>query len=1055
MTEKPRKWIGLLAVVMLANGAAMAQDPKPGDPGYMSPLANVQQLSHFGSSPFDPPEENDQTFVVDQAGGLDTGCTFHSGGPLVFSIKVDRVVGDVAKLKANGMILENAMLRMPAFDVDFDAPVTGFAPERDRIFFNGHLVPTEFLTGSNNVWKLNAFQIPIEWVNFPSDPGPGGTASEGDNEIRIDIDVANVGSGEYWCTAIDWAALTFEVARPVVMAHGIRSSGSVWSETWVPRLNNLGLPNSNNLNMGNLDSIANNASKIAAEVADAKQRWGVDKVVMVAHSKGGLDSRHFVENSNDAEQVIQLGTPNAGSPLADAIQAGSISLVGPVGTAIINAIAGPAGVQLTTPYMAVYNLFHGSNPKVRYTALAGDYDPDCFLLNPFCRPIERALLLITGQGDTIVPISSVHALGYTQNRTFFSSGENNEATHTQLPKSSAVFNTLADRASALGTNALSALPSQLFGHFQTTASVVGLIQQSQIQDYPLPIDEQVQVFIPLFYPSGDLDLVLISPSGQLIDPVFADADPDMSYDEGEMLGGRMAVYNLGLPEPGVWTVRVSAPSVVDPTGEVGYSLAAWLESPAITFRGELAASTVPSGTPLTLFGTVLEAGAPLTGAVVTATLALPDDSRQSVSLLDDGIGMDVTAGDGIYSGVFSATDLSGNYRIVFNAARTGSAVSPDFSRETFALATVSSSSSTFTGTFHDFGVDTDGDSLFNQLVIEADLNITVSADYLVVAELENSAGNVVHANASASLTPGIATVAVNFDGETIFQNGIDGPYTLRIIRIAEEAGLAILPVDDLTDAHQTPAYGFIEFQHAPIGLTGNGSSAGRDTNANGKFDFLDVSIEVLVDKAGFYSWSARLVDVDGTELGFANRSGFFEAGANSFTLSFLGESIGANAIDGPYFVTDLLAFGGGSSLGAAHAFTTDPFLASEFEGFVGDTTAPNLEVVLEPSVLWPPNHRLVEVEALITVTDDTDPTPEIILVSIESDEPDDGTGDGDKPDDIQQADFGTDDREFKLRAERGGGGAGRLYTVTYQAVDDSGNQAEAVANVEVPHDMGK
>lgn len=1054
MIESNKRLIGLLVVAVLASGATVAQDLRPGDPGYQSPPASLQQAGHFGSSPFDPPEENDQTFVVDQGGGLDTGCTFRSGGPLIFSIKVDRVVGDVAKLKTNGMISEKAVLRMPAFDVDFDAVVPPYAPERDRVFFNGNVVPTEWLTGANNVWKLNGFNVPIEWVNFPSDPGPGGTASEEDNTVRIDIDVANAGVIEAWCTAIDWAALTFEVARPVVMAHGILSAGSVWGGVWVPGLDNLGLPNSNNLNMGNLDSIGANAGKIASEVSDGKDRWGVDKVVMVAHSKGGLDSRHFVENSEDAEQVVQIGTPNLGSPLADAVQAGSIVLVGPLGSAIINGLAGPAGIQLTTAYMAGYNLFHGSNPKVRYTALAGDYDPDCFFLNPFCRPLERALLLITGPGDTIVPITSVHALGYTQNRVFVSSGGNKDAVHTGLPQSNGVLNALTDRVKAFGTNSPATVKGPLFGPFQATASVVGLIQQGQTQDHPLPIDEQVQVFIPLLYPSGDLDLVLISPSGQLIDPAFADSDSDMSFGEGEVLGGRMAVYNLGLPEVGVWTVRVSAPSVVDPTGEVGYSVAAWLESPAITFRGELAASTVSSGTPLTLVGTVLEAGVPLTGAAVTATVALPDDSRQSVALLDDGLGQDITAGDGIYTGVFGATNQAGNYRIAFDARRTGSPGGPDFSRSAFVLATVSQSSSTLNGTFLDFGLDTDGDSLFNELIIEADLNITDSADYLVLAELEDSAGNMLQASATANLAPGIATVPLSFDGESIFQNGVDGPYSLRIIRVAEEAGLAILPVDELANAYQTAAYGFLEFQHAPLGLTGGGSSAGRDTNGNGQFDFLDVSIGVLVDNAGFYNWSARLIDADGTELGFASSSGFFSAGVNNFTLSFLGEPVGANAVDGPYFVTELLAFGAGSSLVAAQALTTDPFLASQFEGFVGDTTPPDLEVVLEPSLLWPSNHKLVETEALVTVTDDTDPSPDVSLISIESDEPDDGTGDGDKSDDVQEADFDTDDRLFKLRAERSGGGDGRVYTVTFRAVDDSGNVAEAVVMVEVPHDQG-
>lgn len=1044
--------ITLAALALAAAVPALAQDPRPGEPGHLAPPEPPGPGVPVQSSPFAAPEPDDQTFVVDAGPGLDTGCTFRGGGPLLFTIEVGRVVGDVAALKANDMISDEAVLRMPAFDVDFDANIPGIAPERDRVSFNGNVVPTEWLTGSNNVWKLNGFNVPIEWVEFPADPGSGGSVQPAANTVRIDIDTANVGSGEFWCTAIDWAALSIEVADPVVMAHGILSSGAVWSGTWVPNLNQLGLPNSNDLDMGNLDGIGSNAGKIAAEVSASKDRWGVDQVVLVTHSKGGLDSRHFVEDSEDASQLVQIGTPNAGSPLADAAQIGALRLVGPLGTVIINVLAGPAGVQLTTPYMRTYNLFHGSNPKVRYTALAGDYDPDCFFLNPFCRPLERVLLAITGRGDTIVPITSVHALGFTQNRTFGSSGANKEATHTGLPQSTAVFNALSDRVREVGF-AGSGQPLEPLPLFGQTAAVLDLIAQGQTQEHPLPIDQQTQVFIPLFYPSGDLDLVLVSPSGQVIDPAAADADPDIAFDSGEVLGGLLEVYNLGAPEVGVWTVRVSAPSVVEPSGQVGYSVAAWLEAPAITFSAAVAPEAVSAGTPLTLLGTLLESGAPLTGATVEATVALPDDSRQTVTLTDDGLGGDVTAGDGVYTAAFGATAQPGHYRVALTAGGTGGAGAA-FSREGFALATVSASSSDFAGVFRDFGVDTNGNGLFDQLVVEVDLDVTAEADYRVFGVLEDAAGNTHQANVLTALTPGARTVALAFDGESFFQNGVDGPYTLSVVRLAEETAVGLLPLAERADAHVTAAYGFDEFEHAPIVLTGNGTSTGRDVDGNGKFDFLDVTVEVRVDNAGFYDWSARLLDADGTEIGFDAGSAFFPAGVNSLALTYDGEPIGANGVDGPYIVGDLLLFGGGTSLVATRAFATDAFAASQFEGFVGDTTPPDLEVTLEPSMLWPPNHRMVEVEATIVVVDDIDPTPEIVLVSITSNEPDDGTGDGDTANDIQDADFGTDDRVFSLRSERSGEGTGRVYTVVYRAVDDAGNTTEVETTVVVPHDRG-
>ena len=51
-----------------------------------------------------------------------------------------------------------------------------------------------------------------------------------------------------------------------------------------------------------------------------------------------------------------------------------------------------------------------------------------------------------------------------------------------------------------------------------------------------------------------------------------------------------------------------------------------------------------------------------------------------------------------------------------------------------------------------------------------------------------------------------------------------------------------------------------------------------------------------------------------------------------------------------------------------------------------------------------------------------------------------------------RAEFGTDDREFQLRAERRGNRTGRVYTVTYEAEDASGNVAVAQAWVTVDHD---
>jgi hypothetical protein len=119
---------------------------------------------------------------------------------------------------------------------------------------------------------------------------------------------------------------------------------------------------------------------------------------------------------------------------------------------------------------------------------------------------------------------------------------------------------------------------------------------------------------------------------------------------------------------------------------------------------------------------------------------------------------------------------------------------------------------------------------------------------------------------------------------------------------------------------------------------------------------------------------------------------------------------------------------------------------------VRDTTPPSLVVTLSPDMLWPPNHELRQIIANISENDICDPNPMVNLSSISSNEPDNGLGDGDFPNDIQNASFGTDDRSFYLRAERSGVGTGRIYTTEYSATDASGNTTSASAVVTVPHD---
>jgi hypothetical protein len=98
-----------------------------------------------------------------------------------------------------------------------------------------------------------------------------------------------------------------------------------------------------------------------------------------------------------------------------------------------------------------------------------------------------------------------------------------------------------------------------------------------------------------------------------------------------------------------------------------------------------------------------------------------------------------------------------------------------------------------------------------------------------------------------------------------------------------------------------------------------------------------------------------------------------------------------------------------------------------------------------PSVLWPPNHKMVNIAVRYSVKDDhTKPSDVTCTLNVTSNES------------ISADDYAiVDPHHVKLRSERDGGGSGRIYTITITCVDKEGLSSSKEVAVVVPHDKGK
>ncbi len=115
-----------------------------------------------------------------------------------------------------------------------------------------------------------------------------------------------------------------------------------------------------------------------------------------------------------------------------------------------------------------------------------------------------------------------------------------------------------------------------------------------------------------------------------------------------------------------------------------------------------------------------------------------------------------------------------------------------------------------------------------------------------------------------------------------------------------------------------------------------------------------------------------------------------------------------------------------------------------------DKTPPTVTCSATPNRLWPPNHKLIDIQVTVTAVDALSGPAGFTLLSVTSNEADSGLDAEDLPNDIQNFVTGTADTAGQVRAERSETGTGRLYTLTYEGKDVAGNTAHCTTTVRVP-----
>lgn len=172
---------------------------------------------------------------------------------------------------------------------------------------------------------------------------------------------------------------------PVILVHGYFEDASVW-DTWESLLKQDGIKfyTVTFADDDKCGSAVNHAIELQGIVQNISQLTGSEKVNIAAHSKGGLDARVYLsKGTNNVANLIMIGTPNAGSPLA-----------------FLNNFCAPAVWDLR-PGASVDGALRNSHTK--YYTISGDWMPNFWGFG------NGGNFYIAGPDDGLVSISSVES----------------------------------------------------------------------------------------------------------------------------------------------------------------------------------------------------------------------------------------------------------------------------------------------------------------------------------------------------------------------------------------------------------------------------------------------------------------------------------------------------------------------------------------------------------------------------------------------------------------------------------------------------------------------
>ena len=649
--------------------------------------------------------------------------------------------------------------------------------------------------------------------------------------------------------------------------------------------------------------IADNARALNDQIAMVRTRYGVDKINIVTHSKGGLDASTAIETDGSSVQhLVMLAPPFIGTDLADYFA------TRPFGVGSYLESQFPALKDLTRQY------WEDTNPdgppvnyQTQYSAVAGTDSsgmvPGPVVLAGFgydCFPYTVVNCAHIYTNDNAVPeYSAQHVPGL-----FYGAVPDNHYNINQDPK---VYNLVyreldlndqpsvqpspasyldpaGDRATA--RTASPSYPSLRFGPVVSGSVPSGATVTETVL---LPPNDVAHA--TLTWDSGALQMTLIDPAGDHITALSPSVGYTSTAAAPDMVGA--IDYELPALPGGAWTAVIT--NTTSQGGAAKFQLATSFVG-SVSLATSTQDPTYRSTDTIPITTGILDGGASIGDVTITATAVLSGAAPISATLVDNG--------RGTYAGSLGVLPGPGDYTVHYSA--TGTANGAPFAITGLSFLTVAAGGATLTGSYTEIP-QAGRYGLYRALVITPTIQVNNAGDYDLQGTLVDAMGAVV-ASASVHATPPVGSsqdMGLYFDGATIAASGKNGPYMLRDITLTDMRSGTVTIDDRIHLAYTTAAYMAAQFGDRFLSILPGTTDMATDPNASGLFTQLSLAFTATAALPDTYDIVATLVAPRGQTITLVTQTVNLSSAPTQVTLRFSGADIAAAGLNGPYSIAGM------------------------------------------------------------------------------------------------------------------------------------------------------